>query len=352
MSSLGKYLANIILNEQITADSIRLKDEQTNTIKEFIKYAVKYLKLKQLPSKLTLSYDNNQAKDRSSFGYFDPNNNKIWVYVKNRNMADILRTLAHELVHRKQDEDGRIDYESGETGSEIENEANSQAGILLRNFGKTHKGIYEAKDYGNYLFGDKESGVYIGWYDSEKEEDTPAEKALFNYLRKYAASEINVYNTMNLDDMIPVFKLIKKEYPEIGDPNVTGYIYRGTAISKEKVDELSRNPNSEEIGQNIIIPDQTYSSRRKVSSWSTNYYNAATFAVKTSEVKGGIPVVMRAKAEDAELFFKPEFMDSLSGQYEDETINITNPMPVDVMIIKEYKDEFEDIEAGYLSTKK
>jgi Zn-dependent peptidase ImmA (M78 family) len=60
-------------------------------------------------------------------------------------MADILRTLAHELVHRKQDEDGRIDYESGETGSDIENEANAQAGVLLRDYGKVDNGIYEAK---------------------------------------------------------------------------------------------------------------------------------------------------------------------------------------------------------------
>jgi hypothetical protein len=58
-------------------------------------------------------------------------------------MADILRTLAHELVHRRQDEQGRIDYNSGDTGSEIENEANSTAGVLLRNFGKVHENIYE-----------------------------------------------------------------------------------------------------------------------------------------------------------------------------------------------------------------
>ena len=58
-------------------------------------------------------------------------------------MADILRTLAHELVHRKQDEDERIDYNSGDTGSEIENEANAKAGILLRKFGKQNEKIYQ-----------------------------------------------------------------------------------------------------------------------------------------------------------------------------------------------------------------
>ena len=121
----------------------KLNESQTGTIGEFIKYSIKNLGLQNLPSSLTLSYDNDQAKERRSFGYFDPNSKKIWVYVKNRNMADILRTLAHELVHRKQEEDGRLDIKSGETGSPIENEANALAGVLLRDFGKINNSIYE-----------------------------------------------------------------------------------------------------------------------------------------------------------------------------------------------------------------
>jgi len=121
----------------------KLKEEQTGTIGEFIKYSIKNLGLQNPPSSLTLSYDNDQAKERRSFGYFDPNSKKIWVYVKNRNMADILRTLAHELVHRKQEEDGRLDINSGKTGSPIEDEANALAGVLLRNFGKKNNSIYE-----------------------------------------------------------------------------------------------------------------------------------------------------------------------------------------------------------------
>jgi cytidyltransferase-like protein len=135
-----------VLNNPINeSKSQRLDESQTATISEFIKYACKDLGIQKLPSRLTLSYDTDAAREKRSFGYFDPNNNQIWVYVKNRNMADILRTLAHELVHRKQDEDGRIDYESGETGSDIENEANAQAGVLLRDYGKVDNGIYEAK---------------------------------------------------------------------------------------------------------------------------------------------------------------------------------------------------------------
>jgi cytidyltransferase-like protein len=121
------------------------KKINSNIIKEFIKFAVKELGITRKPEGLTLSYNTDTARSRHTFGTFDPNDGKIWLYVKNRNMADVLRTLAHELVHRKQDEDGRIDYSSGNTGSEIENEANAKAGILLRKFGKNNENIYENK---------------------------------------------------------------------------------------------------------------------------------------------------------------------------------------------------------------
>jgi hypothetical protein len=121
----------------------KLNESETATIGEFVKYAIKNLEIQKPPRNLTFSYDNAAAKEKRSFGYFDPNDNKIWVYCGNRNMADILRTLAHELVHRKQDEEGRINYESGKTGSDIENEANAKAGILLRDFGKQHEEIYQ-----------------------------------------------------------------------------------------------------------------------------------------------------------------------------------------------------------------
>jgi hypothetical protein len=121
----------------------KLTENQTATLGEFIKYAIKNLNIQKPPSGLTVSYDTNKARKQSTFGTFNPDNDKIWLYVGNRNMADILRTLAHELVHRKQAEDGRLNITSGETGSDIENEANAQAGVLLRNFGKLNKQIYQ-----------------------------------------------------------------------------------------------------------------------------------------------------------------------------------------------------------------
>jgi len=144
------------------------KDKNKNLKKalgKFMKYATEALQLQNPPAGLTLSQDTNESRSKHTFGHFTPETKKIWLYVKNRNTADILRTLAHELVHLKQAEENRLDQNSGETGSPIENEANAMAGVLLRNFGKDNEFIYEALDpKKNYPIEDETFSAFHGRY--------------------------------------------------------------------------------------------------------------------------------------------------------------------------------------------
>jgi hypothetical protein len=128
------------INVEIKEDGSQ--ENEINLVNEFISYVKDKLGLVQIP-KIDFSDDIDHVKEQRSFGYFSPDRNIIWVYAGDRNMADIFRTLAHELIHRKQEEDGKINYESGKTGSDIENEANAKAGIFLRDFGKKYDGIYD-----------------------------------------------------------------------------------------------------------------------------------------------------------------------------------------------------------------
>lgn len=107
---------------------------------DFLPLAVEYLQLSALPK---ISFNNQtQHSEQASFGMYDPDQDCIFLVIANRQPVDILRTLAHELAHAKQREDNRIDINSGETGSEIENEANAEAGVIMRHF---------AKEYPKYL---------------------------------------------------------------------------------------------------------------------------------------------------------------------------------------------------------
>lgn len=69
----------------------------------------------------------------------------IKVYIKNRALVDILRSLAHEMVHHKQNQRGDLkdNPHAGDDGSPEENEANAKAGELIRIFGRQNPEIYE-----------------------------------------------------------------------------------------------------------------------------------------------------------------------------------------------------------------
>lgn len=119
------------------------EDEKTQSCKEmveeFIPFAKKGLGIESDVS-IELSTDKAKVEQIHALGYFSPGDNSVWVYIGNRNTADILRTLAHELVHVKQHEEGvKID---GSTGSKDENEANSVAGVIMRIYGKKNPSIY------------------------------------------------------------------------------------------------------------------------------------------------------------------------------------------------------------------
>lgn len=117
--------------------------QKQNIIEDFIQYCKNRLDIDTLPI-IQFTNDRDWAVDKRSFGQYDPGAKSLEVYTGNRNLADVLRTLVHELVHHKQNELGQLKINSGNTGSGIENQANAFAGILMREYGSINDLIYES----------------------------------------------------------------------------------------------------------------------------------------------------------------------------------------------------------------
>ena len=117
------------------------EDAKASVVNEFVNYCMEYLSVDRPKLKLINSKD--YAYENRSLGGYSPSEKKIMVVVHNRNMADILRTVAHEMVHHMQNLDKRLTPTSGEDGSPDENEANSLAGVIMRKFGRDNPQIYE-----------------------------------------------------------------------------------------------------------------------------------------------------------------------------------------------------------------
>jgi hypothetical protein len=126
-----------LLNEGLS------KKDTFGILHDFVRFAAEHLELTSLP-KFDFVFDSKQSVENKSFGGYRPGAEHITITVKNRHVMDVCRTLAHELVHFKQDlNDELADDDAGSTGSPQENDANAQAAVIMRNWGKQHPNYFD-----------------------------------------------------------------------------------------------------------------------------------------------------------------------------------------------------------------
>lgn len=119
------------------------KDKFVEIFRKFLPLAMKVIGLRSLP---TFEFDKNlDTGSQPSFGMYSIDNKTLYIALANRHPNDILRTVAHELVHYKQDTEHELDDMSGDTGSPEENEANQIAGIVMRHFNKQYPEYLKTK---------------------------------------------------------------------------------------------------------------------------------------------------------------------------------------------------------------
>jgi hypothetical protein len=107
-----------------------------DALRDFLPIAVKHLTLDHIP-KIHLVKEIHDTHV-PTFGRFVNDEKVIYVVVNKRNPVDVLRTLAHELVHYAQGEEHRLEADSWKTGSPIEDEANAEGGVIMRLFNQAH----------------------------------------------------------------------------------------------------------------------------------------------------------------------------------------------------------------------
>jgi hypothetical protein len=82
-------------------------DDEIHSLVDFTKERFGF---KRPPSIFLDNDDQNAEKTLATTGYYDPESMEIHVYTTGRHPKDILRSIAHELVHHNQNENG--DFEN------------------------------------------------------------------------------------------------------------------------------------------------------------------------------------------------------------------------------------------------
>ena len=121
------------------------KDQDTvvEMFKLFFPLAIEVLGIDRLPKMHfePLIDTGNQP----SFGMYRTDDKTLYVALLYRHPVDVLRTVAHELVHFRQDLRGELNDQSGATGSPEENQAHEIAGVIMRHFNKKYPQFLSSK---------------------------------------------------------------------------------------------------------------------------------------------------------------------------------------------------------------
>lgn len=117
------------------------KETDVRQVSDFINFAKDYLAIND-DIQVELAYE--RTPDLTTTAYYNLNG-FIKIYVKDRAIIDVCRSIAHELVHHQQNIQGRLQNAQidGEDGSPIENEANAVAGVIIRKYGKLNPQLYQ-----------------------------------------------------------------------------------------------------------------------------------------------------------------------------------------------------------------
>lgn len=127
---------------QSLRENVEQKLDIPAEVEKFVDWTAKRLNLQKVPN-IELSMDSEEAQTNHHTGGHVPGEDSVWVYAKNRNLVDILRTVFHELVHVRQHEIGMIKPGDSYPGSPIEAMADMLAGKYIKIYGEKNNHIFQ-----------------------------------------------------------------------------------------------------------------------------------------------------------------------------------------------------------------
>ncbi len=118
-----------------------LTEEKKDKLNRFVKFTKDHLGLKHTP-KIVIQNGRKDLKTTANYDYTG-SEKVIRINGKNRMLVDVMRSIAHEMVHHRQFEQGKLSVRPPDIGGEIEDEANAVAGQIIKLFAKEDQTIYD-----------------------------------------------------------------------------------------------------------------------------------------------------------------------------------------------------------------
>lgn len=289
--------------EEILNEDMSHKEFQGH-LKNFIDFTVDKLGIKEVPE-LEYKIGSEDEAEQPSFGGYSPCSKKIIVASKNRHPMDIFRTVAHELVHHKQNEDGKLGKDiakEGATGSPIEDEANYMAGRVMRWFGKANPDMFR-KSYVT-----EHKAIVLGGVPGSGKDKILKEAILPHGFREVSDNKFSV-NECNGENLVvngtmsdyEATKEIKNILESAGYKTIMMFVNTSNEVSKQ------RNEARSTTGGRVIAEDRRYDKWRH-AQFNLNKYDQ--LFEKVIEVKNDLDANVITETYN-------KFVDSIAKEVQD-----------------------------------
>ena len=144
-----QYEKALGMDEVVNESTVQLPNDFKEALKSLTKYMIDQgMNIKPLPRIISISNDSKNAENiLGKTAYYNPNNCSITLYTLNRHPKDILRSYAHEIIHRIQDNEGKLNNvnttNTNEDGNleELEKEAYLKGNMTFRNWEDSIKNV-------------------------------------------------------------------------------------------------------------------------------------------------------------------------------------------------------------------
>lgn len=122
---------------EVDDDIKDMNDDKVDIIKDFICFCQDKLDIK---GRVYVGLRNGRDEYIATTAAYSPSEDKNYIRCGGRSLVDILRSIAHELVHNAQREHGlfKVGDDIPDVGGKIEDMANSIAGIIIKDFTKNY----------------------------------------------------------------------------------------------------------------------------------------------------------------------------------------------------------------------
>jgi len=197
-----------------------LKEQYDVLVTSLLPYAQKRLGFNKPPVINFLQDEENSSNPLGKTGYYEPTTKEINVFISNRHPKDILRSVAHELVHYNQDCNGRF---SDSLHSKLQDAQYAQNNPELRKFEK------EAYLHGNMIFRD--------WEDNYKNKSNKTITIIRNTNKMNENQLRNIISKL-ISEIAEESKKDKKEKEQRATPEVKDSAKKYLKFKKSTIAEV------------------------------------------------------------------------------------------------------------------